>query len=327
MEDQVFLDAYRQTEEREGEAVSKVCLACHAPAAGILKDPKLAQKVTWEGVSCDICHVMSAVQVTGQSAAMTFDPGPVKRGPIKDAVSGRHDVAYSELHTTAEVCAGCHQYVNSDGTSVMTTYSEWLASPAATAGKNCQACHMGKQKADVVDPKIMRDPDATVNLHQVPGGHSLEQLNKALSVNLKPVHANGSVQLGISLRNDGAGHSVPTGMPGRRVLLEVRVQTSDGKTFEEHREYGETWTDASGSVISRDSGYFAKGVKLTGDTRLRAGEDRVESFSFPVSASASADVTVKLRYEHAPNGDGENRTNITFYSETRSVGAETPAGR
>ena len=63
MEDPIFLDAYRETDERQGEEVSKICLKCHAPAAGILKDPKLALKVTWEGVSCDICHVMSAVQV------------------------------------------------------------------------------------------------------------------------------------------------------------------------------------------------------------------------------------------------------------------------
>jgi hypothetical protein len=327
MEDPIFLDAYRETDEREGEAVSKICLGCHAPAAGILKDPKLTQKVSWEGVSCDICHVMSAVQVNGQSATMTFDPGPVKRGPIKDAISSRHDVAYSELHTTSEVCAGCHQFVNAEGTPVMTTYSEWQASAAAKAGKNCQACHMGKQKADVVDPRIMRDPDATVNLHEVPGGHSLDQLNKAISVGIKPAHADGKAQLEVSLRNDGAGHSVPTGMPGRRVLLEIRVQTSEGQTFEERRVYDETYTDATGAQITRDSGYFAKGVKLTGDTRLRSGEQRVETFSFPLSASANADITVKLRYEHSPTGDRENRTSITFYSETRAVGPESPSGQ
>jgi hypothetical protein len=327
MEDPIFLSAYKETEDREGEPVSRVCLGCHAPAAGILKDADLAQKVTWEGVSCDICHVLASVQFAGQVPVMTFAPGPVKRGPIQNAASGRHEVVYSELHTTALVCAGCHEFVNPEGTPVMTTYSEWQQSGSAKEGKGCQTCHMGRQTADVVDPKVLRVPDSMVNLHEVPGGHSLEQLNKALAVTIRPVHADGQVQLDVTLRNSGAGHSVPTGMPGRRVFLEIRVLTSEGETREERKTYAETFTDASGEVITRDSGYFAKGVKLTSDTRIRSGEKRMESFRFPVPPAASADITVKLRYEHSPTGDKENRTSIIFYSENRTVGPETPPGR
>ncbi len=327
MEDPIFLAAYRETDAREGEPVSRICLSCHAPAAGILKDAKLAQKVTWEGVSCDICHVLASVHFTGRVPVMTFAPGPVKRGPIENAASGGHEVAYSELHTTALVCAGCHEFVNIEGTPIMTTYSEWQQSESAREGKGCQACHMGRQKADVVDPKVMRVPNSMVNLHEVPGGHSLEQLNQALAVTIRPVHTEGQVQLEITLRNNGAGHSVPTGMPGRRVFLEIRVLTSAGETYEEQRSYAETFTDAAGAVITRDSGYFAKGVKLTSDTRIQSGEKRVESFRFPVSPAATADISVKLRYEHSPTADKENRTSITFYSENRTVGPEVPPGR
>jgi hypothetical protein len=173
----------------------------------------------------------------------------------------------------------------------------------------------------------MRVPDSMVNLHEVPGGHSLEQLNKALAVTIRPVHTGGQVQLEVALRNNGTGHSVPTGMPGRRVFLETRVLTSEGETYEEQRFYVATFTDAAGEVITRDSGYFAQGVKLTADTRIQSGEKRVESFRFPVSPAASADITVKLRYEHSPTGDKENRTSITFYSEHRTVGPEAPPGR
>jgi hypothetical protein len=327
LEDPIFLNAYRETESRQGEAVSRVCLRCHAPAAGILGDSKLEQKISWEGVSCDICHVLTSVEFAGQAPTMTFSPGPVKHGPIENAVSGRHETAYSELHTTSLVCAGCHQFVSADGTPVMTTYAEWQESDAAKKGKDCQTCHMGLQKADVVDPKILRVPESMVNLHQVPGGHSIDQLNKALSVTIRPEHSAGELRLGIALRNDGAGHSVPTGMPGRRVNLELRVATSDGKTYQEQRSYGETFTDAAGVLITRDSDYFAPGVKCTADTRIRSGEQRLESFRFPVPAGSSADISVKLRYEHAPTGDDVNRTNITFYSEQRTVGPETPAGR
>jgi hypothetical protein len=327
MEDPIFLDAYRETDASEGETVSRICLGCHAPAAGILKDPKLAQKITWEGVSCDICHVLTAVQFNGLVPVMTFSPGPVKHGPIENAVSGRHEIMYSELHTKALVCAGCHQFVNGEGTPIMTTYSEWEQSAAAREGKGCQACHMGRQKADVVDPKVLRVPDSMVNLHEVPGGHSLEQLNKALAVTIRPVHVNGELQLEVDLRNNGAGHAVPTGMPGRRVELQIRVQTSEGKAYEEQKSYGETFTDAAGELIARDSGYFARGVKHVADTRIQSGEQRVESFRFPVSPTASADIAVKLHYQHSPTGGKENQTSITFYSEQRTVGPESPAGR
>lgn len=210
MEDPIFLDAYRETDAREGETVSRICLGCHAPAAGILKDPKPAQKVTWEGVNCDICHVLTSVQFTGQVPVMTFSPGPVKHGPIENAVSGRHEIVYSELHTKSLVCAGCHQFVNAEGTPIMTTYSEWEKSAAAKERKGCQACHMGRQKADVVDPKVMRVPDSMVNLHEVPGGHSLEQLNKALAVTIRPSRANGELQRGY--RSEAS----PRALPDRR---------------------------------------------------------------------------------------------------------------
>jgi hypothetical protein len=326
-EDPIFLDAYRETNRREGVAVGRICLGCHAPAAELLKDADLDLKVSWEGVSCDICHGISDVEMTDQGPKLTYDIGKVKRGPIRDAESMVHDVQYSELHTTAAVCAPCHEYKNPDGTVIMSTYTEWQESPAAKDGRNCQDCHMNRTQAEVVDARVMRIPDAEVNLHDVPGGHSITQLNKALAVTFSPKRSEGYLVLDIGLKNTGAGHAVPTGMPSRRVVLEVKVKTSDGQSYNEERSYGQTFEDASGAPIRTDSGYFAKGVKRTEDSRITGGESRIETFRFPVFRQSTAFVSMRLSYEHAPTGDKENRTWITFYTAERTVGPETPPGR
>ena len=319
LEDPVFLIAFRETVAREGEGVSRICLACHAPLAALTNDPRLEAKLTWEGVSCDVCHSMTAVDLAGSTPKITFDVGPVKRGPIRDADSAVHQVAFSELHTTSLGCAGCHEWTSRSGVPIMSTYSEWNQSSAAREGKPCQACHMAKTRANVVDPRVQRVPHAEVNLHDVPGGHSLEQLHKALAVTIQPQRTGDRLQLEVRLTNKGAGHAVPTGMPGRRVLLDLVVRTGEGEVGHEQRSYGRVYAGVDGVVLTRDSAHFSPGVRLVGDTRLAPDERRVETFTFPVPAAATAFVTLKLHYEHAPMGGTEYRTFLTFFSEERTL--------
>jgi hypothetical protein len=324
MEEPIFLDAFRQTKEREGEAVSRVCLSCHAPAVEVTKDWDLEQKLSWEGVGCDICHSISAVKAVGSTAKFELDAGVVKRGPIRNASSMAHDVLFSELHTQSLVCGPCHEFSNSEGVPLMTTFSEWKASSAARQNKTCQQCHMGETKANVVDPVIKRLPEAKVNLHEVPGGHSLSQLIKGVEVVLRPQRDAGALLLDVRLRNRGAGHAIPTGMPGREINLSVKVRTSEGGSFDERRSYRKTYVGAGGGEITRDSSYFARGVKFVSDTRIQADESRTERFRFAVPEHATAYLSVKLHYEHAPTGRDQNRTFITFFSEERTLLPEQP---
>jgi len=319
LEDPVFLSAFRETVEREGEGVSRTCLSCHAPLAALLNDPRLEAKLTWEGVSCDVCHSMTGVDLAGSTPKITYDVGPVKRGPIRDAESAAHQVAFSELHTTSLGCAGCHEWTSRSGVPIMSTYSEWNQSSAAREGKPCQACHMAKTRAHVVDPRVQRVPHAEVNLHDVPGGHSLDQLHKALAVTIQPRRAAGTLHLEVRLTNKGAGHAVPTGMPGRRVLLELVVRTGEGEVGREQRSYGRVYAGQDGVILTRDAAHFSPGVRLVEDTRLAPDERRVENFQFAVPATATAFVSLKLHYEHAPMGGEEYRTFITFFSEERTL--------
>jgi hypothetical protein len=323
MDNLVFMDAYREAEARDPDSV-RLCLGCHAPLVVHTGDRELTARVTWEGVSCDTCHSLVAVELAPGGARQTFAPGRTKRGPIPDAASGAHDVSFSPLHTTALVCAGCHEFTSADGTPIITTYTEWQASAAARAGTSCQSCHMGLTRADVVDPKVKRVAMTEVNLHEMPGGHSAAQLNKALLVQQDATRRGDDLEVVVRLRNRGAGHAVPTGMPGRRVILAVAVGTSDGRAFDERRVYTKTFRDAAGELIERDGGVFAAGVRLASDSRLAAGEQRTEVFHFPVAATASANVAVSLHYEHAPGTDPQNRTWLTFFSQSRLYKPEAP---
>jgi hypothetical protein len=285
-------------------------------------DPDLTRQATWDGVSCDACHSLVSVELAAGGAKQTFEPGLVKRGPIRDAASTAHATEYSPLHTTALVCAGCHEYHNAEGTPIITTYSEWQESAASRKGQPCQACHMALVRADVVDPKVKRTTTDLVNVHDTPGGHSFTQLSRALGVSMSAARPGDGLALTVRVRNKGGGHAVPTGMPGRRVILDVAVRTSDDKSFSAERVYAKTFRDAEGRSITQDGPVFAPAVRLESDSRLKPDEERTETFSFPVAAGATASVTVKLHYEHAPTGDGENRTWLTFYSAQRTFGAD-----
>jgi hypothetical protein len=316
MEDVVFVETYRETEARD-PTTARLCLGCHAPLTRVDPDPALARQATWDGVSCDACHSLVSVELAPGGAKQTFEPGPLKRGPIRDAASTGHETAYSELHTSALVCAGCHEFQNAEGTPIITTYSEWQESAAGRQGRTCQACHMAVTAANVVDPKVKRVAQE-VNLHQMPGGHSLMQLNKAVEVATDAAWHSDRLELTVRLTNKGAGHAVPTGMPGRRVILALSVRTGDGHSFEAQRIYTKSFRDGEGQVITRDGAVFGPAVRLDSDSRIKPDEERTETFPFPVAANDTAHVSLKLHYEHAPTGGRENRTWLTFYSAERT---------
>lgn len=319
MEGTVFLSSFRETEARQGEKAVRTCLSCHAPLAELSADWKLERKTTWEGVSCDVCHSLVSVDESGPHPRMNLEIGPVKRGPIRDAASTAHEVAFSELHTQALACAPCHEFRNGEGTPLMTTYSEWKASKASQEGVGCQQCHMGTTDDEVVDPRSGRQSQAKVNTHEVPGGHSIEQLNKALRLSLQPRRDGGTVLVGIQLVNRGAGHAVPTGMPGRRIVLSVELSTADGTAQEMRRVYAKSFADAEGRTISGVTDHFSPGVTLVSDTRIQPDERRKEIFEFRVPEDAAATLTVKLYYEHDPTGREDDRTWLTFYTERRTL--------
>ena len=151
-------------------------------------------------------------------------------------------------------------------------------------------------------------------------------MNKAVSVNLDAEREANRLVLDLCLVNKGAGHAVPTGMPGRRLILELDVRSSSGQQFSEQRVYGRFFKDKDGNTITKDAGYFAAGIKEESDSRLQPDETLDERFEFPISAEDIVFYTIKLHYEHSPLGQDEGRTRLTFYTSKRTLSARKTKG-
>jgi hypothetical protein len=242
----------------------------------------------------------------------------VKHGPLKDSASTGHATAYSEVSTTSLICAPCHEYKNALGFPVLTTYTEWKISRAAKEGKQCQTCHMYQVAGNVVDPRIQRSRSAQVNLHQMPGSHSIEQLNKTIGATLSTARENGQLRVTVEVANRAAGHSVPTGSPLRQLVLEVSADSYDGQHFRGERVYRRVVADAQGKALDSADLSMVKSAKVLSDTRLASDEKRAEVFNFPVAAGVQTQVKATLLYLYSPVGP-DSQKRITFLTLQKLV--------
>lgn len=319
MESRLFQDALELAEQDFGPQSRKLCLGCHAPVAVRTGDLALRQKVSWEGVTCEYCHSMREVVLAAGNPRARIEFSPVKSGPLKDAVSGEHGVEYSPLHTSALACAPCHEYNNALGFPVLTTFSEWRATQAGAAGQPCQACHMDRVAGEVVDPRIRRAREARVNLHLMPGSHSIEQLTRTITARLSAVREGDQLKVTVEVANRLAGHRVPTGSPLRQLQLTVSLESYDGRRLQDQRIYRRLAADAQGRPLTLEHLVFVKAAKLVSDTRLGAGERRTEVFLFALPAGAPATVKASLTYYYSPMARQENQQRLTFLSLRRLV--------
>lgn len=292
-----YLQAYRQT----GGAAREICLRCHAPAAVLSGDLDLSEPVSQEGITCDFCHSVAAVNLENRDQPFEVVLDGAKRGPLSGADSPAHDVKDSPLHKSSEFCAGCHEYTNEQGVPVLSTYTEWKTSPQAAQGVTCQECHMPMTKGLTVGPAY-GSGRGQINLHDISGGHSREQVRRAATVEVVEVGrtAPTAAQVVVEVANVGSGHSIPTGMPTRKMILEV-VLLSDGREVKrfEYR-FNKLLLDAGGKIITEDHRAILDASQVLSDTRLRPGERRRRTFAAVVPRSGVLRAEAKLRYSYEP---------------------------
>ncbi|MDP2996577.1 MAG: multiheme c-type cytochrome [Bryobacterales bacterium] len=317
MESRLFQDALESAESELGAAVRKTCLSCHSPIAVQTGDLTLQKKVSWEGVTCDYCHSVREVVLTGPNPRAKLEFGLVKSGTLKGASPTAHSAVFSQVHTSSAICAPCHEYRNAQGFAVLSTYSEWKASSYAKAGKQCQSCHMSKVAGDVVDPKIKRSSDNTVNLHLMPGSHSIDQLNSTFKAQLSTAREGGKLKVTVDVANAAAGHYVPTGSPLRKIVLELRADSYDGKHFRQERVYQRTVADQNGAPLEREHLAFVKAAKTTSDTRLAPDEKRTETFYFDIPQGVQTQVKATFWYHYSPTATAETEKRVTFLTISR----------
>lgn len=315
----VFLDAKDSAEQDFGVEARRVCLGCHAPMAGQLNDLGLTRKVSWEGVTCDYCHSIREVRDDGRNPKAEVVFGAVKSGPSKDSLSPAHGTAFSSVHTSALLCAVCHEYRNGLGFPVVTTYTEWKQSPSGKGDLECQQCHMELVKGAVVDPRVRRESSHLVNLHAMPGSHSVSQLNKALTAKLTATRNGERIDVVVSVKNEGAGHFLPTGSPMRQLILEVRATAGGVTTGTERRTYTRALADADGTAITQEYVAFMKASKVVSDTRLAPDETRSETFSLKMPAGKPGRVDAAFYYFHPATAGPQKSDRIKFLELSKSL--------
>jgi len=117
----VFQAFLADAEKAKGPKVKMVCISCHAPQAAVTGDLAVEDPVAQEGVTCNFCHNVSAVEVSSRPASYTHDPSNpnLMRGPYADSDPGSaHDFEFNETMTKGDFCSACHWAKNEKGLEI-----------------------------------------------------------------------------------------------------------------------------------------------------------------------------------------------------------------
>ena len=156
---------------------------------------------------------------------------------------------------------------------------------------------------NVVDPRVQRTAEASINLHQIPGSHSMQQLEKALHAELSATHEGGRLRIVVEVTNRGAGHSVPTGSPMRQLILEVRADPYGGAPMSDRRVFRRTVADAKGATIVQRAAGLPQGGKRDLRYTHPPRRDPQGDFHFPGAAGDADRGGGKFHLLLFPHGD------------------------
>ncbi len=322
LSDPVYLTKLAEGQKATGGKLGPFCKKCHGPGGTmtgeIAKGGPLSAG-TAEGVNCSFCHQVSGLKpgVIGNTSHLVTPVGAagVRRAQIKDP-KAPHKAEYSELHTKAEFCGGCHNVLHPvNGMHLEATYTEWLESPYAKEGVVCQDCHMSA-KPGVVGPSSgtaangspQRDNiyhmtfiGANVGQGDAPAATALLKNAAKIELDVPDVVTPGqTASATVTITNVGAGHKLPTGLTEvREMWLEVTAATASGETT----TFG---THVFGTILQDDEGNAPvelwEATKIKSDDRIGPRESVTYSYAFTMPEGAAAtSVTAALLYKSAPD--------------------------
>jgi hypothetical protein len=228
---------------------SGFCSTCHSPNErpsdpGSVRYNEVATIAGQDGVTCTSCHQLHdvndnvrALHLLGNAefrfpltAGGSSQTHQHVWGPLDDVSFGSMRAAFAPVFSTSRFCASCHEYDNpTTGAPGQSTYAEWLASPAAADGTQCQTCHMPAATtpgriAEVGQAPIR--PGSQRHDHSFPGVYS-GRLGPPVALVIGAEVSDGRVAVRTDVQSLVAGHSWPTGVDMRNALVVVDV-TLDG---------------------------------------------------------------------------------------------------
>lgn len=308
MHSQAFRDPIYQVllrridEDRQGR-LTRFCVSCHAPLATVTRsvpeklfDGQPRPALLEEGVTCEFCHTIPGSELELKRSSLGSFVFP--RTGQANTLYGRHADAKTDDHPTApskflissELCGTCHRFGHPvSGMPIQNTYEEWKASPYAAEGKRCQDCHMPSYAGKTAKDGKER---AELHAHVFKGGHT-EMILKAATVQLTSNWKGGSketLNVVASVSNVGAGHMIPTGVPGiREMWLEVSIRSGSQVAATQKRTFVLELFDSEGKLAMPWDA-----VRLGKDTRIGPKKTRVEQFSFKLTNVKDVRVEAKL---------------------------------
>ena len=322
--DPIFMASFLQTYFQTQGAATQFCLSCHDPTSAIGQEFDVERDIKGEGVTCDFCHTIREVKLDRPEGPFIKAPGKVKTGPYTDAESPAHTTERKEFFKKSELCGGCHQLKAKTGVLIIGTYEEWKESSYASSGVQCQDCHMPVQKGKRIVSPGLEAPKRDVNLHDLAGGHSIEQIKTALRVKIKEVKREGSsLRIGVEVANVGSGHKIPTGTPSRRLLLKVMVRDKSGRLYlEDEKAFEKVLMDENKEILREDHDIFLRAARIYYDNRLSPKEVREVWYSFHIpyknllrNYRKKLFVEVQAMYQYLPMVLGPRRMEIEVASD------------
>jgi hypothetical protein len=253
-----FTDPQVRAPDQSDNFRKQECLPCHASRPvfehGVQPESRVLARVERraDGIDCLSCHGLPEGGVAAARSGLAGACRPALRAEL----------------STQQMCAACHNQHN--------THDEWRASPAAVAGKDCLDCHMARTPrsgGEAGAPRAGRD-------HHFPGGRDREYALSGLSLDAQ--HQGDRRLLAVTLRNEFAGHNLPTDSRNRALDLVVTLLDARGAALPppagEKREPG----CETGTARRR----FRNPYRASGDpnTQLPAGESAVLEVPLPDDA-------------------------------------------
>ncbi len=268
-----------------GRAHDEGCQSCHAPIARFVAADS---PMRGEGVTCDACHAMRDADVKKSGGGFTLElEDNTKYGPLCDAKNHYfHKVKCSPLHGEARQCGACHllwrPIDGGEPIPVFTEYEEWAASNFGGIGVVCQDCHMPGRAGELA---VGAGKRPAVSHHGFMGVSDLR--GRAVGWSATISGDGQAIHAVVTLKNVGAGHSIPTGIPGRRLVLRARVVEGERVESEAERIYARIVVDETGAEVP-----FYGAVRVASDNRLAAGGSRTETFDLAASGPGRLELEV-----------------------------------
>lgn len=267
---QAFLKAMKE----KGKKGNYHCANCHAPMADNIQELMTGaaelDSNNWthtEGTGCTFCHRIDSIgeKETFNHYKLNMDGALYSSNPAKKDLP--HATEQSSLFTKGEVCMGCHSHK-------LNKKKVPICMMKDVSQGNCLECHM----PEVAGPSTVGIDGKTHRSHTMPGGHDIEMLKKAVTLDAEIISKDEEQHLVVTVKNI-IKHTFPSTNPMRMAFVKVVAKDKEGKKI---------WKQFAKSPLEDRQALFFKAFKagdkngvpswladgIAFDTRLKAGETR-----------------------------------------------------